>query len=131
MLKLTKKLEYALIALRHMQSKGTRLSSSKEIADKYVIPKELLAKTLQKMARLQYIEAVQGPYGGYRLKKRSGKISLTQFFEEIEGPIGMADCIIDIDCIQSDRCNIRQPINDINNNIRSIFNNITLGQITK
>ena len=131
MLKLTKKLEYALIALRHMHSKGEHLSSSKEIADTYIIPKEILAKTLQQMARLHYIEAVQGPSGGYKLKKKLAKISLTQFFEEIEGPIGITDCIIDIDCIQIGNCNIRQPIKEINHNIRSIFNKINLSQITK
>ena len=64
MLKLTRKLEYALIALRHMQDKGDSLSSAKEIADMYLIPHELLAKTLQQMARLNYIKAAQGPLGG-------------------------------------------------------------------
>ena len=49
MLKLTRKLEYALIALRHMQMKGDTLSSTKEIADMYTIPREILAKTLQQI----------------------------------------------------------------------------------
>ena len=51
---------------------------------KYIIPKEILAKTLQQMARLHYIEAVQGPSGGYKLNIKLAKISLTQFFEEID-----------------------------------------------
>ena len=55
MLKLTRKLEYALIALRHMQTKGELLSSTKEISDLYTIPQELLAKTLQQMARLNIL----------------------------------------------------------------------------
>jgi len=38
MLKLTRKLEYALIALRHMQDKGDTFISAKEIADMYLIP---------------------------------------------------------------------------------------------
>ena len=130
MLKLTRKLEYALIALRHMQTKGGTLSSTKEIADMYTIPREILAKTLQQMARLKYIDAVQGPKGGYRIDKVLSKINLTQFVEEMEGPLEMVECNINSDCIQINTCNIRMPINKINQNIRSIFNKINITDIT-
>ena len=130
MLKLKRKLEYALIALRHMQMKGDVLSSTKEIAEMYTIPRELLAKTLQQMARLEYIDAVQGSQGGYRIYKTLTNISLTQFVEELEGPLGMVNCSISNDCIQLNNCNIRMPINKINDNIRSIFNDIPITDIT-
>ena len=130
MLKLTRKLEYALIALRHMQMKGDTLSSTKEIADIYTIPREILAKTLQQMARLKYIDAVQGPKGGYRIDNVLSKINLTQFVEEMEGPLEMVECNINSDCIQISTCNIRMPINKINQNIRSIFNKINITDIT-
>ena len=130
MLKLTRKLEYALIALRHMQMKGDTLSTTKEIADMYMIPRELLAKTLQQMARLKYINAVQGPKGGYCIDKVLAIINLTQFVEAMEGPLEMVECNINSDCIQLNSCNIRMPINKINENIRSIFNNINITDIT-
>ena len=130
MLKLTRKLEYALLALRHMQDKGDSLSSAKEISDMYLIPHELLAKTLQQMARLNYIQATQGPLGGYRIRKGLTEISMTQFMEDLEGPIGIVYCNINSDCIQLDNCNIRLPIKQINNNIRAIFNEIRVGDIT-
>ena len=130
MFKLSRKLEYALIALRHMQMRGDTLSTTKEIADMYMIPRELLAKTLQQMARLKYINAVQGPRGGYRIDKVLAIINLTQFVEAMEGPLEMVECNINSDCIQLDTCNIRMPINKINENIRSIFNNINITDIT-
>ena len=130
MLKLTRKLEYALIALRHMQDKGDSLSSAREIGDMYLIPQELLAKTLQQMARLNYIKAAQGPRGGYRIRKGLTEISMTQFIEDLEGPIGIVDCNINSDCIQLDNCNIRMPLKQINSNIRAIFNEIRVGDIT-
>jgi len=47
MLKITRKVEYALIALRHLQTtKDGQLSSAKEIAKEYGIPQGLLAKIL-------------------------------------------------------------------------------------
>ena len=130
MLKLTRKLEYALIALRHMQDKRVTFISAKEIAGMYLIPQELLAKILQQMSKLNYIKAAQGPQGGYQIRKGLTEISLTQFVEELEGPFGMVDCSISSDCIQLNNCNIRMPINKINDNIRSIFNDILITDIT-
>ena len=130
MMKLTRKLEYALIALRHMHMKGDTLSPSKEISQMYMIPGELLAKTLQQMARLKYIESVQGPYGGYKLHQSLNDLNFTKFIEQMEGPLGMVDCSINMDCTQLNNCNIRMPMNKINENIRSIFNNIRIADIT-
>ena len=62
MLKITRKVEYALIALRHMQqTPKSCVSSSNEIASKYGIPQHLLAKILQEMARENLIQAIKGP----------------------------------------------------------------------
>ena len=130
MLKLTRKLEYALIALCHMQNTRDTFISAKEIAAIYLIPQELLAKILQQMTQLNYIKAIQGPMGGYRMRNSLTKISLTQFIEDMEGPIGIVDCTINSDCTQLDNCNIRMPIKQINSNIRAIFNGISMGDIT-
>ncbi|MDP6339623.1 MAG: Rrf2 family transcriptional regulator [Candidatus Marinimicrobia bacterium] len=132
MLKITRKVEYALIALRHMQSnKENGLTSAKEIASHYGIPQQLLAKTLQQMARDDIIEAVQGPAGGYRLIANLDLISLKDFFEQLEGPMGLMDCSFDSDCIQIGACNIRVPIQRINNNMRNMFSQMTLQEVTQ
>ena len=68
MLKITRKIEYALIALRHLQQNDIGvLSTSKEIASKYDIPKELLAKILQNLVKNNIISSTKGPYGGYEV----------------------------------------------------------------
>ena len=129
MLKLTRKLEYALIALSHINKKRDVYSSAKEISRQYMIPQELLAKTLQQMKQLNYIVALKGSKGGYILNKKLSSISLVKFIEDLEGPVGMVDCSINDDCLQIKNCNIRLPINKISNNIRSILNNINLSEI--
>lgn len=132
MLKITRKVEYALIALRHMQSKNMdELTSAKEIATQYGIPQQLLAKTLQQMGRECIIEAVQGPAGGYRILADLDRISLKDFFEKLEGPLGMMDCYFDSDCIQIGACNIRVPIQRINDNMRNMFAQMTLQEVTQ
>ena len=132
MLKLTRKLEYSLIALSHMQQKDeNELSTTKEIAEKFAIPQEILAKTLQQLAKLEIIHAVQGPYGGYKVIESLDKLSFLEFIEKMEGPQGLVECTTDSDCSLVDVCNIRQPIKIINNNLKTMFNNILLSEITQ
>ena len=130
MFKLTKKAEYALIALRHLQMKDDMLCSSREISELYMIPKEILAKVMQKMVKLDYIDGFKGSNGGYKLKKSLKKIRLAEFIEKIEGPLGLVDCNVNIDCAQINQCNIKMPINKINENIKIIFNKIKIADIT-
>lgn len=132
MLKITRKVEYALIALRHMQLKESEeLTSTKEIATRYGVPQQLLAKTLQHMARDGIIEAVQGPAGGYRVATNLEQISMKDFFEKLEGPLGMMDCYFDSDCIQFGPCNIRVPIQRINDNMRNLFSQMSVQEVTQ
>ena len=132
MLKITRKVEYALIALRHMQLKQSdKLTSTKEIATRYGVPQQLLAKTLQHMARDGIIEAVQGPTGGYRVATNLDQISMKDFFEKLEGPLGIMDCYFDSDCIQIGACNIRIPIQRINDNMRNLFSQMSVQEVTQ
>ena len=130
MLNITKTVEYGLIAMRHLNENDSKLCTAKEISEIYHTPKEIMAKTMQKLCKKQYLEAVQGPHGGYYLNKKLNSINLMDFIEDIEGPIGIVDCNINSDCIQLDNCNIRMPLKQINNNIRTIFNGIQIGDIT-
>jgi len=131
MLKITRKVEYALIALRHLQQleKG-QLSSARSMASIYGIPQELLAKILQKLAKKNIVKAIKGPSGGYKISSDPNKINMTEFFEIMEGPMGIMDCYFDTQCEQLNGCTIREPIVRINDSIRSMFNNMTLADIT-
>ena len=131
MLKLTRKTEYALIALRHLRVIGVdTIVSTKDIATRYNIPQPLLAKVLQELSRQDYIEPIQGPKGGYRLKVKLNMITMTQFFEMMEGPLGLMDCYFDSNCELLDSCNIRTPINQLNESMRTMFDNMTLSDVT-
>ena len=131
MLKISRKVEYALVALRHFQSQDQdKLTSAKELANTYGVPQELLAKVLQRLARNNIIDAVKGPTGGYRLSKDPETIKMTDFFEIMEGPMGIMDCYFDSGCDKLDGCSIRRPISRINDSIRTMFDNMTLAEVT-
>jgi Rrf2 family protein len=115
-----------------MQLKESKeLTSTKEIATRYGVPQQLLAKTLQHMARDGILEAVQGSAGGYRVATNLDKISMKDFFEKLEGPLGMMDCYFDSDCIQIGSCNIRVPIQRINDNMRNLFSQMSVQEVTQ
>tara|TARA_B100000427_G_scaffold316620_1_gene311855 strand:- start:953 stop:1351 length:399 start_codon:yes stop_codon:yes gene_type:complete len=131
MLKITRKVEYALIALRHLQQmEQGQLSSAKSMASEYGIPQELLAKILQKLAKEKIVQALKGPRGGYQILKDPKKVNMTKFFEILEGPMGIMDCYFDSNCEQINGCTIREPINRINERIRGMFDKMTLADIT-
>ena len=132
MLKLTKKVEYALISLVHITNqKEGKLSSAKEIAVTNFIPTEILAKTLQKLASLNMVESVKGAKGGYRLCSDIDKINIIEFIEMLEGPVGLTDCSTSVQCDQECCCTIKDPMTQINNQIIGTLRNITLDQFTK
>ena len=131
MLKLTRKTEYALIALRHLRFIGKdNVVSAKEIANQYNIPKPLLAKVLQDLARQSLIEPIQGPRGGYKLKAKLDSFSMTEFFELMEGPWGIMDCYFDSNCELVETCNIRSPIQRLNESMRTMFDKMTINDVT-
>ena len=74
MLRLSKKADYALMAMKHLAAAaGDRGSSSaREIAEQYDIPIELMAKVLQRLVRRGLLASQQGTRGGYQLARRAG-----------------------------------------------------------
>ena len=132
MLKLTKKIEYGLIALQHMQSKDNgEVTSAKEVAENFELPASLVAKVLQQLAKNKIIEPIQGASGGYKLERSLESIKLNDFIEIIEGPVGLVECLNHIDCDHLGDCSIRLPIERVNNTIVNLFSNMTLADITK
>ena len=84
MLKISKKADYALMALQHIASvqfgdvTPGRVVNTKEIAEEYHIPLELLAKVLQALSKNGLIESHNGPKGGYLLARNAGQITIAQ-----------------------------------------------------
>tara|TARA_B100002052_G_scaffold104498_1_gene96283 strand:+ start:160 stop:552 length:393 start_codon:yes stop_codon:yes gene_type:complete len=130
MLKITKKVEYALIAVRHLKENPKDLVPVSEISNLYGIPRELLAKTMQQLASKNIVKSVKGPQGGYKANSQSSETTLNNFFEILEGPTAIMDCFFDDGCNHSTNCNIKTPINKINDSIRNLFDNLTLADIS-
>jgi len=132
MLKLSKKVDYGLMAISHIAYREEdRVVNSKHIAEEYHIPQELLAKILQKLARKGLITSQNGPKGGYVLAKDPHEITVGEVIKAIEGPIRLVDCYIGNDCQQIGKCSVRQPIQKIQNSIAQLLDSITIDEMTR
>lgn len=133
MLRLTKRSEYGIIALKHMLSKPPgSVSSAKEIAEMYNIPSEIMAKILQKLTRRGIVRSSQGARGGYALAREASGISLSDIIEAIEGPVGLVECHVDEDCncMQLEHCNIMDPFKVIQKQFKLFLDGISLEAIS-
>lgn len=120
MLKLTKKVDYALLALNLMaQGEPGDVANVREIAALYRIPQEILAKVMQKLSKAGLIQSHNAPKGGYSLKLPAEDISVLKVLVAVEGPVGIVSCSdgTDKECQQMDQCDIRSPLERLQNNI--------------
>jgi Rrf2 family protein len=131
MLKLTKKADYALMAMKHLAesaSEGSR--SAKDVADAYGIPPEALAKILQKLAKAGLLHSQYGTNGGYTLARAAHTISAFEVIQAIDGPLFITSCVtIRGECDQTDRCNIREPLRKVNESIEAVLKRIKISHM--
>ncbi len=135
MLKLSKKADYGLMALQYMaelqngRPTESRIANTKEIAEEYRIPTELLAKVLQSLAKSGLVASHNGPKGGYLLARHAREITIAQVLEAIEGPLGIMDCSHEsegLPCSQQEHCTIRTPLLKLQSSIYQLLSNMTL-----
>src|ERR1700675_5177430 len=115
MLRLSKKADYALMAMKHLALRTDRgsqgSSSAREIAEQYDIPIELMAKVLQRLVRRGLLASHQGTRGGYQLARIPARISVADVIQAIDGPVTVTACSTDDGrCVQFAKCNVRDPL---------------------
>lgn len=134
MLSLSKKADYALLALSYLaRSEAGRAVNTKEIAEQYAIPGELLAKILQRLARAQLVVSTPGPTGGYRLARAADSISIGSVVAAIDGAPAITHCMKNAaqTCGQHDRCTVRLPLERINTRILQMLELISIAEISR
>jgi|SRR5579871_1222936 len=136
MLKLTKKADYGLIAMRHLVSAcGSRTSASaKDISDAYRIPLPLLSKVLQKLAKAGLLLSEQGTNGGYRLARDPREISALEVIRTLDGPIILTHCFTEHEgqeCAQSELCPVREPLRKVHEGILRLLSGISISDLSR
>lgn len=137
MLSFTKRADYALLALGYLTavslSEADRLVTTKEIAEHYNIPIELLAKIMQALSKRQIVASFPGPTGGYRMVRDASEISIASVVKLIDGQMGIVHCSNgnDTGCDQFDRCTIRNPLTLIEERMYELLEKMSIQDIVK
>jgi FeS assembly SUF system regulator len=132
MLRLSKKADYALIAMKHLAQKGSgaQSSSAREIAEQYDIPIELMAKVLQRLVRTGLLVSTHGTRGGYTLGRAAQSISVAEVIQAIDGPLTVTACSdANSDCEQYSKCSVRDPLWQIRERIVEALRTVTLSEM--
>ena len=131
MLKLTKKADYALMAMKHLAEQVHQgACSAKDVAEAYGIPQEALAKILQRLAKVGLVQSQHGMNGGYTLTRDPKMISAFEVIKAIDGPLFITSCVtVRGECDQSVRCTIREPLRKVNESIEQVLKNIKISQM--
>ena len=134
MLKLSKKVEYALMAAKFMALRNSsRFSSAKEISESYQIPYQLVAKVLQNLVKSDIAISAKGANGGFTLSRNPAEISLLDIIQAVETKLKIVDCMNNngskIECSNFDCCKIKDPLAEVQKKIDGIFTETSLAQI--
>lgn len=131
MLKLTKKADYGLIAVKHLAEFGEQGScSAKDIADVYAIPQAAMAKILQKLVKSGLLVSHHGINGGYVLARSAKNISALEVIRAIDGPLFITSCGDETrGCYQSRKCTVREPLRKVNESIQQVLSRISIADM--
>lgn len=133
MLKLTKKADYGLIAIKHLAESyaaGEGACCAKDIAEAYDLPQEALAKILQRLAKSGLLISTHGMNGGYVLSREPGKISAFEVIRAIDGPLFITACSTHKgECQQSSKCSVKEPLRRVNDGIQELLMRITIADM--
>ena len=128
MLKLTKKADYGLMALKFLaEHPETTALSAKDIADAYGIPSQLLAKILQHLTKSGLLKSHAGMNGGYALAKVAREISAYEVILAIDGPFFITSCTKGAHgCELTPSCTIKEPLARVNDTIAGVLKSISI-----
>lgn len=134
MIKISKSVEYSILALKYISDNDSNGISSRKISDDLNIPYDLLSKLLQKLAKEKIIKSKQGKYGGYNLLISTEELTILRIIDALDENVQLTNCTFESadknDCARIDNCYIRSPFWNLQNRINEMFESITLNELT-
>jgi Rrf2 family protein len=136
-MKLSKKGEYALRSLINLgiaAEVGRELVQVSELADNEQLPVKFLEQIMQALKEAGFVESQRGKFGGYRLAKPAGRITIGQVIRLLDGPLAPIGCVSQsayekCTCPDEAHCGLRMLMLDVRNAISGILDRYTLADV--
>src|ERR1700742_4418031 len=134
MLRLTKKADYGLMALKYLaEHPEVPSQSAKDISDAYGIPPQLLAKILQRLTKVGLLRSHAGINGGYSLSRCEASIRAFEVIRAIDGPLFITSCGpmtgSGRSCDLLENCTIKEPLARVNDHISDVLKKIRIADL--
>ncbi|HVK62644.1 MAG TPA: Rrf2 family transcriptional regulator [Bdellovibrionales bacterium] len=132
--KINRKVEYALIGLKHMRAKAPgELTSVKELSQAYGCPFDATSRVMQVLAARGVLRSEQGAHGGYMIAKDLNRVSFYDLNEMILGPVAVARCLHDQEaespCEIRGTCNIVSPVQTLNRKLIEFYRGLSVAEL--
>lgn len=129
--RLNRKIEYALMALKHMSTKRPgQLTSAKEVVEVTGGPFDATARVMQLMAQHGLLKSEHGAHGGYAIIKDLAKISFLELMELVLGSFEVVKCVHNpAACDLRDSCNVHSPMNLLNEKLLSFYQSVSIADL--
>ena len=133
MTRVNRKVEYALMALKHMSAKVPgELTSAKEVVGSTGVPFDATARVMQQMANRGLLRSEQGAHGGYVIMRDLTKVSLFELYEMILGKLETARCVGEgKGCELETNCNIQSPMNLLHRRMTDFYRGVVLSDLLR
>jgi len=137
MLSLTKKTDYALIALCFLAQNPGRVVPASEIAAAFEMPAALLMNILKTLHHSGWLTSTRGTKGGYQLCINLQHRTVHDLIEVLEGPVSLTACMLhpdDKDCTDPScrinrKCPIQAPIKALHQKLVRFLRDVKLSDI--
>ena len=134
MLTLSRKTDYAFVALATLARQAGTCVSSTRLAETSNAPEALLRNILKDLARADLLQAERGPLGGYAFVREPSSVDLLMVVEAIEGPISVVRCCSDEEteedgCTHSPRCQIQHAMREMHEGVTGVLRRMTVADL--
>jgi len=132
MLRLSKKVEYGILAMQYMASNPGNLFTAKSLSENLHLSYDFLAKTMQKLMRADLLDSQQGTKGGYFLARPAETIRLMDIIETLDSRPTLVDCVSDDkECEKKTSCLLHDPIRILQKKVEAVFLDTSLQDIAE
>ena len=135
MLALSRKTDYALVALAELASHRPEGLSAHRLAEATRAPEAMLRNVLKNMCRNGLLASERGPFGGYQLCREPFEVAVLDVIEAIEGPVSMTRCCSSHSqpqseaCHHTEQCRIRDAIRVMHDEVTDVLRRTTLADL--
>jgi Rrf2 family protein len=140
MISLTRKTDYALIAIAFLAEHPRRIASAREIAEARDLPAALLMNILKELQHHGILRSTRGVKGGYEIAVDLHAVSLHELVVALEGPVRLVACAGESTCQHdsetdanacrvSGHCAVQAPLQALHERLVKFLGEVPLAEV--